>query len=163
MSYFKKLDGSEVVSSGEYESGGGFEAIPDDTECHAYISEVEWKQPPATASMQDECIGVEWTIATGDFKNRKIFQNLRVKSDDEKIHDKGMLVLATLYSIAGKDVTKIEKEPSDADLNKILLNQKAGLKIGLMKDKKDGTQRNYIKSIKSTKKELDDDGDDIKW
>ena len=70
MSYFKKSDGSDIVSNGEYESGGGFDAIPDDTECQAYISEVEWKQPPATASMQDECIGSivtgkHWPIVTG--------------------------------------------------------------------------------------------------
>ena len=162
--FFKTKSGNAINANDEYK-GGSLDPMPDNTECQAYITEIEWKEPPEKALMQDECIGIEWTISSGEFKNRRLFQNLRIRSEDEKLHDKGMAILATLYCIAGKDITKITREPGDTELNKILQNLKANLKIGLMKGKDGEQDRNYIKVIKSTKvpADKDEDGDDIPY
>ena len=68
-------------ATGEFDSGGGsFELIPEGTNVLAAISEIEW-----TLYNGDEYISAKWTVLKPDeFKNRKIFQKIRVMDEDVK-------------------------------------------------------------------------------
>lgn len=169
MTYFKTSDGKAVEAAQEFSTNNSFEAIPDKTEAQAYTVAIGWKQPDSEFSNENKYIEVEWSIlAPESLKNRKIFQKIRLHDEKESKRDNAIRMMAAIYTIGGKvDISKVESEPTDADLAKAALNIKAVITIGLFTSKKDGEEKkiNYISGISAKNKKtkenaaLDDDDD----
>ena len=78
MGFWNLSDGKEVESKSEFEAGGGFEVIPDGTRVLAAVEECkddEWEG--------ERFFNLKWRILDGDYKNRIIFQKLKVFSQKD--------------------------------------------------------------------------------
>ena len=122
-------------ATGEFDSGGGsFELIPEGTNVLAAISEIEW-----TLYNGDEYISAKWTVLKPDeFKNRKIFQKIRVMDEDVKKADKAKRMLAAIdKNASGGKLLSLDRQPTDSDMAKALVNKPRVLKLGVweMNDK----------------------------
>ena len=113
---------------------------------------------------------LEWEIVEGSEKGRKINQNLFIHHEDEKKKKRGLLIMAVLYTIAGKDIKTISGAPKVEELAKIICNKKMQIKIETKDTKKimeDGEEKvfknSFVNGISKieTKKVIDEDGDDI--
>ena len=100
----------------------------------AAISEIEW-----TLYNGDEYISAKWTVLKPDeFKNRKIFQKIRVMDEDVKKADKAKRMLAAIdKNASGGKLLSLDRQPTDSDMAKALVNKPMVLKLGVweMNDK----------------------------
>ena len=122
-------------ATGEFDSGGGSsELIPEGTNVLAAISEIEW-----TLYNGDEYISAKWTILKPDeYKNRKVFQKIRVMDEDVKKSDKAKRMLAAIdKNASGGKLLSLGRKPTDLDMAKALVNKPMVLKLGVweMNDK----------------------------
>ena len=159
-------------ATGEFDSGGGsFELIPEGTNVLAAISEIEW-----TLYNGDEYISAKWTILKPDeFKNRKVFQKIRVIDEDIKKSDKAKRMLAAIdKNASGGKLLSLGRQPTDLDMAKALVNKPMVLKLGVWE--MEGKSGNWVQAVSpktaskpepSPKPEpanVDDDFDaDIPW
>ncbi|AIM40818.1 single strand DNA binding protein [Idiomarinaceae phage Phi1M2-2] len=139
MSFWNLTDSNDNLdTTGSFESGGGdIEPIPKDTQVKAAIDEAKWDDYEG-----DEYISLRWTVlAPAEFKNRKIFQKVRVMDSDGKKADKAKKMLAAIAANAGGGLLNVAGKPSDQDLQKNLLNKPMALKLQVWKidKKRDGT------------------------
>ena len=107
MSFWTTSDNSENLqqNNGTFDAGGGdMEPIPADTQVKAACEEAKWDSYEG-----DEYINLKWTVlAPAEFKNRKIFQKVRVMDGDSKKADKAKRMLAAIAANAGGGLLKIE-------------------------------------------------------
>ena len=119
-----------LASTGTVETGGGsIEPIPAKTQVKAAIDEAKWDIYGV-----DQYISLRWTVlAPADYKNRKIFQKIKV-NDPAK------------------------SEPTDSDLQKHLLNKPMALLLQVWKIKpEDGSDEmtgNWISSVSPLKSKV---------
>ena len=152
MSFWNTSDNTVIDTSGSFESGGGdIELIPAKTQVKAAIDEAKWDDYQG-----DEYISLRWTVlAPAEFKNRKIFQKVRVEDEDTKKADKAKKMLGAVASNAGGGLLKLTAAPTDADLQQHLLNKPMALLIQVWKMKReDGTEGtgNWISAVSPLKK-----------
>ena len=127
MSFWKLSDDTQKIdTTGTFTSGGGdIEPIPADTQVKAAIDEAKWD-----TYEDDEYISLRWTVlAPAEYKNRKIFQKVRVKDSDSKKADKAKRMLGAIATNAGGGLLKVDREPTDSDLQKHLLMKPMALTI----------------------------------
>lgn len=121
MSFFNfddKVDGS-------FDSGAGMEPIPNNTDVLAAPDEAKWDEYDG-----DRYISLRWSvIAPKEYKNRKIFQKIRVMDSDPKKAEKAKRMLAAIDVNAGGKLMKANEEPTDKSLTMALVNKPMVLKV----------------------------------
>lgn len=120
MSFFTLSDGNTATSDGNMDMGGGsFDPIPADTNVLAAITESK-----IDSYEGERYINNAWTVlAPAEYKNRKIFQKLRVYDLDPAKKDKAIRMLAAIDANCGGKLVASGKEPTDSLLTQCLLNK----------------------------------------
>lgn len=110
----------DMPQNGSFETGGGdIEPIPAKTQVLAAPDEVKWD----SYNDEDSYISIRWVVmAPKEYKNRKIFQKLRVNDDDSKKAEKAKRMLAAIDQNAGGKLIAAGVQPDDASLTKNLVN-----------------------------------------
>lgn len=146
--FWNLSDGKEVESKSDFELGnGGFEPIPDGTRVLASVEECkddEWEG--------DRFFSLKWRILDGDYKNRIIFQKIKVFSKKEKERDNAITMLAAIDANAGGKLMSSGKEPTDFAIASALANRPMILLLRIWegKDKegnKNGKNGNYVAGV----------------
>lgn len=136
MSYFKLSTGESVQSTGEFELGGGdIKPIPKNTVLKVIAEQVKW-----TGFNDDpEFIGISWTVqAPAEYKNRKIFQKVKVDDRDPNVSDKAIRMLGAILHNAGSGFEALgEGKPTSDKLNSIITFKPMFLKLGVWEITKD--------------------------
>lgn len=129
MSFWKTSDGKEVERKAEFDSGGGFDVIPEGTKLLALIDEAGWK---AGFEGDPDLIQIRWTVlAPEGFKNRKVFQKIKVLDPDPSKADKAKRMLAAIDANAGGKLAHIDREPEDNELMGALMNKSMIIRLGV--------------------------------
>ncbi len=147
MSFWNLSDSNEKLNTtGSFESGGGdIEPIPAKTQVKACIDEVK-----IDAYDGEEYISARWSIlAPAEYKNRKIFQKIKVFDGDSKKADKAKKMLAAIAVNAGGGLLKVQGAPTDHDLQKHLMNKPMALLLQVWEIEKDGEKKrgNWISAV----------------
>lgn len=150
MSFWNLSDSNEDVtkSNGTFDAGGGdMEPIPSDTQVKAACEEAKWDSYEG-----DEYINLKWTVlAPAEYKNRKIFQKIRVMDSDSKKSDKAKRMLSAIAMNAGGGLLKVEGKPTDMDLQKNLAMKPMALTLQVWEiEKSDGTGKatgNWVQQV----------------
>ena len=150
MSFWNLSDNSENLqnNNGTFSAGGGdMEPIPSDTQVKAACEEAKWD-----AYDGDEYVSLKWTVlAPAEYKNRKIFQKIRVMDGDTKKADKAKRMLAAIAANAGGGLLKVEGKPTDMDLQKNLAMKPMALTLQVWEiEKSDGTGKasgNWVQQV----------------
>lgn len=126
MSFWNLSDNKSVDTSGEFETGGGnIEPIPANTDVLAVCDEAKWDERG-----DDRYISLRWTVMKpADYKNRKVFQKIRVMDSDPAKADKAKRMLAAIDSNAGGKLVAAGEEPTDENLTKCLTNKPMVLRL----------------------------------
>lgn len=154
MSFWNLSDSNDKIdTSGSFESGGGnIEPIPSNTQVKAAIDEAKWDDYDG-----DQFISLRWVVlAPAEYKNRKVFQKVRVLDPDSKKADKAKKMLAAIATNAGGGLLKASGKPNDADLQKHLLQKPMALLLQVWEiEKDDGSviNGNWISQVSPLKKQ----------
>lgn len=125
MSFFDLSDNSKVSTDGKFEVDTGSATIPNDTTCLAMIDEAGWAEYQG-----DEYINLRWVVAEpAQYKNRKVFQKIRVYDTDVKKADKAKKMLAAIDANAGGKLMATGEDPTDMSLTKALINKPMLIKV----------------------------------
>lgn len=119
MSFWNLSDNETIDKSGNFEMGGGsMEPIPDNTQLKTVIDEAKWEENEDLGQF----ISLRHSVlAPDEYKNRKIFQKIKVKDQLSKTSDKAKRMLAAIDVNCGGGLIELEREPTDQDLQKHLL------------------------------------------
>jgi hypothetical protein len=124
------------------------EPIPAGTQVKAAIDEVKFDSWEG-----DEYISARWTVlAPAEYKNRKVFQKLRVQDANSKKADKAKRMLAAIAVNAGGGLLKVA-DPNDADLQKHLMMKPMALKLDVWEI--NGNSGNWVMAVAPLKKKED--------
>lgn len=115
MSFWQTSEGKSATdTTGKFESNGGIALIPENTTCLAMITEANIAEYQG-----DEYINLAWTVNKPDaYKNRKVFQKVRIFDAETKKRDKALNMLAAIDKNAGGKLSKSDSAPT----NETLLN-----------------------------------------
>src|SRR5690606_31851239 len=164
MSFWKTSDGKEVERNTEFDSGGGFEVIPEGTKLLALIDEAGWK---SGFEGEPDLIQIRWTVlAPEGFKNRKVFQKIKVKQNEIrkltgeseedfkkrlesaiKTADRAKRMLAAIDANAGGKLAHIDREPEDNELMGALMNKSMIIRLGVWEN--NGKKGNWVSAVSS--------------
>lgn len=152
MSFWNLNDNTDKLdTSGSFESGGAdLEPIPAKTQVKAAIDEAKMDSYDG-----DEYISLRWTIlAPEQYKNRKLFQKVRVLDGDSKKQDKAKKMLAAIAANAGGGLLKESNPCGDSALQKHLLMKPMALLLQVWKMDRDGEEKsgNWISAVSPLKK-----------
>jgi len=140
MSFWNLSDNNQLSTSGEFEIAKAMEPIPAKTQARAIIDEAKWDEYKG-----DNYISLSWSIIYGEYKNRKVFQKLKVKESDDKKRDKALSMLAAIDANAGGRLVASGKEPTDMELALCLCNKPMIIRIEVWEiDDKKG---NWISAV----------------
>lgn len=123
MSSFWNID---APKDGNFETGGGdMTPIPKNTSVLAAPDEAKWDEYDG-----DRYISLRWAImAPAEYKNRKLFQKIRVEDADPKKQEKAKRMLAAIDANAGGKLMAAGEEPTDKSLTVALCNKPMVLKL----------------------------------
>ena len=113
MSFWQTSEGKSATdTTGKFESGGGIALIPENTTCLAMITEA------SIANYEgNEYINLAWTVNKPDaYKNRKVFQKVRIFDAETKKRDKALNMLAAIDKNAGGKLSKSDSAPTNETL-----------------------------------------------
>lgn len=148
MSFFTLSDGTTAQSDGNMEMGGGsFDPIPSDTNVLAMITDSR------NVSYEGETyISNTWTIlAPAEYKNRKIFQKLRVYDSDPAKKDKALRMLAAIDANCGGKLVSSGLEPTDHLLSSSILQKPMVCNLQIWEI--NGKTGNWISAVSPRKKD----------
>lgn len=171
MSFFNS---EQLNTTGQITLGNDFPIIPKGTQVKAAITDGKWKTIQQTGA---EVISLTWEIlAPKEYMNQKIFQNLKVKDENESKRNKAMMMLAAIDKNCKGKIAAKNRTPSDEDLLDALLGHPQVLLLDVWKSTdKDGNEAegNWVKAVSPcAKKEApkpapapvaDSAEDDIPW
>jgi hypothetical protein len=141
--FWKTSDGSQLDNSGEFEIGGG-EPLPEMTAL-AVITEAIWD----SFENSPEHISLTWTVLEpAEYKNRKVFQKLKVNELDGKKRDKAIRMINAIDINAGNVIPR-DGIPDDDDLS---LLKHAIMPIAIKVWELDGKRGNWIAAVSSNRK-----------
>ena len=117
MSFWQTSEGKSATdTTGKFESNGGIALIPENTTCLAMITEANIAEYQG-----DEYINLAWTVNKPDaYKNRKVFQKVRVFDADTKKRDKALNMLAAIDKNAGGVLAQFNAAPTNVTLLQIM-------------------------------------------
>ena len=137
-------------TSGTFESGGGdFEPIPANTGCIAAIKQAGWAEYQG-----DRYINIQWQVLKPDqYKNRVIFQKIRVLDSDAAKADRAKRMLAAIDTNAGGKLLQLSHEPTDHDLASALTGKMQAIKLQVWEMEVEGQQRsgNWVSAVAPSK------------
>lgn len=109
-----------------FETGGGdFEPIPANTGCVAAIKQAGWAEYHG-----DRYINIQWQIlAPEQYKNRVVFQKVRVLDADTAKADRAKRMLAAIDANAGGKLVQLDRAPDDSDLALALTGKIMAIKL----------------------------------
>jgi hypothetical protein len=136
MSFWNLSDNTNAAAVGTtFETGGGdIEPIPNNTTVLAAPDEAK-----IDSYEGEQYISMRWSVLEPkEYRNRKVFQKIRVFDADAKKADKAKRMLAAIDANAGGQLIASGEMPSDALLTKCLVNKPMLLKLQIweMNDKK---------------------------
>lgn len=141
----------DMPKGGTFETGGGdIELIPAKTQVLAAPDEVKWD----SFNDEPEYISIRWVVlAPKEYKNRKIFQKLKVKDSDQKRSEKAKRMLAAIDQNAGGNIVLAGVEPNDASLTKHLVNCQMVLMLQIWKMEIEGQEKsgNWVSAVSPKK------------
>lgn len=116
MSFWQTSEGKSATdTTGKFESGS-VALIPENTTCLAMITEANIAEYQG-----DEYINLAWTVNKPDaYKNRKVFQKVRVFDADTKKRDKALNMLAAIDKNAGGVLAQFNAAPTNVTLLQIM-------------------------------------------
>lgn len=147
MSFYKSHNGKPIDGSDKNTfSEGDFTAIPDDTFARASIRKFELQevQNKRTGSMERR-YQIEWVLVDGDFKNRRIWQNIKAFDSDADQHAKALNMMVRLFGICDFKPTH-DMAPSTADLLP-MIGKLAGVRIRAKDFEGNGELRNWVSEV----------------
>jgi hypothetical protein len=119
---------------GQFTMNGSMEPIPNNTKLLAFIDEAKWD-----AFDGFEYISLRWNvIKPEEFKNRKIFQKLKVKEADPKKADKAKRMLMAIDHNSKAGLMATGQEPTTELMQNKLTNRPMVINVQVweMNDKK---------------------------
>lgn len=142
MANFWIVDKEEKIT-GQYELGGGMlDPIPAKTNCAAFVEEAKWD-----AYDGEDYISLKWKVlAPVEYKNRILFQKLKVSQDDKAKAKKAQQMLLNIDFNAKGKLSTLTEMPTTEDLQKSLCNKPMIINVQVweIEDKKG----NWISSVK---------------
>lgn len=142
MGFWNLSDGKEAEAKNDFEMGGGFEVIPDGTRVLAAVEECkddEWEG--------ERFFSLKWRILDGEYKNRIIFQKLKVFSQKEKQRDNAVTMLAAIDANAGGKLMSSGKEPTDFAIASALANRPMILLLRVWESDDKQKSGNYVAGV----------------
>ena len=137
------FDGIETDGNYEQESGG---ALPNNTTALAFIKDAAWKEYEG-----DRYIQLNWSVLKPEkFKNRIVFQKLKVNDPDNKKAEKAKKMLSAVDYNCGGKLKKVTGDVTDLDLASCLTKGIMGIKI--MKWQLDDKEGNWISAVSAKAK-----------
>jgi hypothetical protein len=121
MSFWNTSDQDNAAKTGaDYNMGGGdMEPIPANTRLKAMIEEAHWDERNG-----EQYINLRWTVLEPEtYKNRKVFQKLRVMDQKPEKADKAKRMLAAIDANAGGQLAQQDQAPTDMNLANALINK----------------------------------------
>lgn len=145
MSFFDQhLNKDEQVKDGTFDAQS-MEPIPDKTQCQAYIDEAHWDQGNPEYD-QEPHIKIRWAIQSpSEYKNRKIFQKIRIEHADETKKRKAWQMLQAIDQNCGGGIAKTTGELTDMVLQQSLMQKP--MMIQVMKWEMNGRTGNWIAKV----------------
>jgi len=168
MGFWTTSDDQNATDTGKsFEVGGGnMEPIPASTQLRAMIDDAKWDE-----RNDEEYINLRWTVLEPEaYKNRKVFQKVRVLDSDEKKADKAKRMLAAIDANCGGKLAKSDDMPQDMDLQSALCNTPMLIQVQVWEmEGSDGIYRtgNWVNQVGNNEKPKpeptgsDDTDDDI--
>lgn len=142
MGFWNLSDGKAVESKSEFELGGGFEVIPDGSRVLAAVEECKDDQWEG-----ERFFNLKWRILEGEYKNRIIFQKLKVFSSKEKQRDNAITMLAAIDANAGGKLMASGKEPTDFAIASALANRPMILLLRVWESEDKQKTGNYVAGV----------------
>ena len=142
MGFWNLSDGKAVESKSEFELGGGFEVIPDGSRVLAAVEECKDDQWEG-----ERFFNLKWRILEGEYKNRIIFQKLKVFSSKEKQRDNAITMLAAIDANAGGKLMASGKEPTDFAIASALANRPMILLLRVWESDDKQKTGNYVAGV----------------
>lgn len=142
MSFWNLSTGGAVESKSDFELGGGFEPIPDGSRVLASVEECkddDWEG--------ERFFSLKWRILDGEFKNRIIFQKLKVFSQKEKQRDNAITMLAAIDANAGGKLMSSGKEPTAFAIASALANRPMILLLKVWESDDKAKSGNYVAGV----------------
>lgn len=148
MSFFTLSDGTTAQSDGNMEMGGGsLDPIPNDTNVLAMITDSR-----SVTYEGETYISNTWTIlAPAEYKNRKIFQKLRVYDSDPAKKDKALRMLAAIDANCGGKLVSSGLEPTNHLLSSSILQKPMVCNLQIWEI--NGKTGNWISAVSPRKKD----------
>lgn len=142
MSFWDLSDNSNAKDTGSsFESSSNMEPIPAGTGVLAAPDEAAWAEYQG-----DEYISIRWVVlAPDEYKNRKVFQKIRVFESDAKKRDKAKRMLAAIDANAGGKLTASGERPTDESLARCLVNKPMQLRLEVWES--DGKSGNWVAAV----------------
>ena len=150
MSFWNLNDGNDPLpTDGAFESGGGnMEPIPADTSVLAVADEAKWDH----YGDEPDYISLRWSILRPDeYKNRKVFQKIRVNADDPKKADKAKRMLAAIDANAGGKLVAAGEMPTDESMTRCLTNKPMVLKLQVWELDDKSKSGNWVAAVSPRK------------
>jgi hypothetical protein len=156
MNLFTKSDGSKVKSSKEFESGGDFTLIPDNTDLLVCLEKAEWAEPgDFDKDAGPRLVNIKWNvISPPQYANRKVFQKIKPFHDKSEKADKAKEMLAAIDANAGGKLAALETLPTDEDFARALSNKLMVIKMGVYGPSKNNPNikpGNWVKAVSPRK------------
>jgi len=146
MSNFWLVDDKEV-KSGDFTLQGKVEVIPSNTNCIAMIEEAKWDE-----YKDEEYISLKWKVLQpAEYKNRVIFQKIKVYENDENKAKKAQNMLLAINYNAKGNLHELQGAPTATELQKALCNKLMQINVQVWKMQgDDGSDRegNWIAAVK---------------
>lgn len=142
MGFWNLSDGKAVESKSEFELGGGFEVIPDGSRVLAAVEECKDDQWEG-----ERFFNLKWRILEGEYKNRIIFQKLKVFSSKEKQRDNAITMLAAIDANAGGKLMASGEEPTDFAIASALANRPMILLLRVWESEDKQKTGNYVAGV----------------
>lgn len=144
---FWDIPSDEMPTDGNFETGGGdIEPIPAKTKVLAAPDEAKWDEYQG-----DRYISLRWAVMQpAEYKNRKIFQKIRVMDSDPKKAQKAKRMLAAIDHNAGGKLVASGQEPDDRLLTTCLVNKPMVLSLQVWElETDDGSMKrgNWVSAV----------------
>jgi len=141
MNFFTTSDNQAIQTNQSFDLGGGdFEPIPNNTQLKVLIDEAKWDDYEG-----DRYISLRWMVIDGEYKNRKIFQKVRVLDDNTTKADKAKTMLAAIDSNAGGKLLANGVMPDDMALGLNLTNKPMAVVVAIWEI--NDNKGNWIKAV----------------
>lgn len=142
--FWNTSDGGTIEQTAEFESGGGaFDLFPEGTKLLAMIDEAKWK---AGYDGAPDVISLRWSVvAPEQFKNRKVFHNVKVNDEKPTTADNAKRMLAAIDLNAGGKLMKLGREPEDNELMSALMNKPMVISMAIWE--MDGKTGNWVRAV----------------